>query len=215
MTAPVLLVFGRGVTAANGRYDLTPAGLARVRAAVDYVTRHPGVAPRVVFSGGWAEASEGAVAPPDDCFEGDLMVRHARAAGLDRLAELRAETRSRSTLENLLHIVEEGLLAGYEFGAHQPLGLVSHAWHLPRVRYLAGKVLGLGGAALLDIPVAGDEPTGWKSERLLRLAARAGFLGVGSPAVLLRRERRLVAAARLAERVARVRTGRQVGKTPA
>ncbi|WP_327003337.1 hypothetical protein OHA72_51090 [Dactylosporangium sp. NBC_01737] len=67
MTAPVatvLLVFGRGVTTTGGRYELTPAGAARVDAAVGYVLAHPGAfaaaaAPLVVFSGGWAEASRG------------------------------------------------------------------------------------------------------------------------------------------------------------
>jgi hypothetical protein len=173
------------------------------------------VRPRVIFSGGWAEASEGAAQPPDGCYEGDLMVGHARAAGLDRLAELRVETRSRSTLENLLHIVDDGLLAGHEFSADRPLGLVSHAWHLPRVRYLAGKVLGLRGAALLDIPAYGDTPAGLHSERLAYLAARAQFLGAGSPAELLSRERRVVRSLRIAERVFRVRTGRPVGNSRA
>lgn len=45
MTAPVatvLLVFGRGVTTTGGRYELTPAGAARVDAAVGYVLAHPG-----------------------------------------------------------------------------------------------------------------------------------------------------------------------------
>ncbi|MGX6606596.1 YdcF family protein [Micromonosporaceae bacterium Da 78-11] len=211
--ATVLLVFGRGVVAAGERYRLTPGSQARVEAAAGYVTAHAdafdraarrGHRPRIVFSGGWAEACEDAGEPPAGCREGDLMVRAARAAGLDRYAELRAESRSRSTLENLIHTAGDGLLTGYAFSAAHPLGIVSHAWHLPRVRYLAGKVLGLRGGALLDVPVlGGDAPAGPASERLARLAARFWLAGARRTTVYLRRERRLVASVRLAERVLR------------
>ncbi|GAA1555514.1 hypothetical protein GCM10009827_090360 [Dactylosporangium maewongense] len=203
MTAPVttvLLVFGRGVATAGGEWVLTPAGAARVDAAIGYVSAHrdafdAAAAPLVVFSGGWAEAAEGAPRPPEGCREGDLMVARARAAGLDRHAALRTECRSRSTLENLLHTVEDGLLAGHEFGPGHPLGLVSHAWHLPRIRFLARKVLRLRGAALLDVPATGGEPAS-RRERALHVASRLWFLGVADPAGLLRRERAVVAALR-------------------
>lgn len=212
-TATVLLVFGRGVLFGGGDYRLTPGSAARVRAAVDYVAAHAdpfaraagrGRSPRVVFSGGWAEACEGADPPPPGCREGDLMLRQARTAGLDRHAELLAETRSRSTLENLLHTLEDGLLARHPFDDRQPLGIVSHTWHLPRIRFLAGRVLGLHGAALLDVPVTGDEVAVPRpSERAVHLASRLGFLGARGPAGLLRRERILVASLRRAERLAR------------
>ena len=214
-TATVLLVFGRGVLSAGRDYTLTPASLARVDAAAGYVDAHRDVfadaaaggrIPRVVFSGGWAEACAGADRPPAGCREGDLMLRHARAAGLDRYAELRAESRYRSTLENLLHTLEEGLLAGREFDARQPLGIVSHSWHLPRIRYLAGKILGIRGAAMVDVPAVGGEvPARWPRERAVHLAARLCFLGTRDAAGLLRRERRLVAGIRRAERLARRR----------
>lgn len=212
-TATVLLVFGRGVICTDAGYALTPASAARVRAAVDYVGAHQtcfegatghGRAPRIVFSGGWAEACEGAQAPPAGCREGDLMLRQARLAGLDRHADLHAESRSRSTLENLLHTIADGLLAGQAFSERQPLGIVSHSWHLPRIRFLAGKVLRLRGAALLDVPAAGGETaTGWRSERAVHVASRLWFLGARDAADLLRRERRLVASIRRAERVTR------------
>jgi hypothetical protein len=211
-TALVLVVFGRGVLAARDGYALTAASAARVQAAVDYVAAHAGAfaaafaaapeggaPPRIVFAGGWAEACEGAPAPPAGCREGDLMLRWARAAGLDRYAELRAETRSRSTLENLLHVRRDGLLADRAFDRDRPLGLVSHPWHLPRVRFLAGKVLRLRGPALRDVPACGGEvPRGWRSERALLLASRLCFAGAPDAAALLRRERRLVAAVRRA-----------------
>lgn len=210
-TAMVLIVFGRGVRWVGGRYTLTPGSVARVRAAADYVAANDfaplratgqGRRPRIVFAGGWAEACEGAAPPPAGSREGDLMLREARLAGLDRYADLRAETRSRSTLENLVHTVEDGLLAGWTFDARQPLGIVSHGWHLPRIRFLAGKVLGLRGPALLDVPATGGERSGVdRSERAVHIVSRLAFLGGGEVSALVRRERVLVAALRCADRL--------------
>jgi hypothetical protein len=123
------------------------------------------------------------------------MLRAAEEAGLAGVCELRAETRSRSTLQNLLNLVEDGLVGG-PYSAAEPLGLVTHAWHLPRVRYLAGKILGLRGPALLDIPATGP----WQSERLLRLGSRLCFLGATTGPALRRRERAAVALLRRAGR---------------
>ncbi|MEU4770874.1 YdcF family protein [Micromonospora sp. NPDC023644] len=198
-TAPVLLVFGCGVHRVDGRWTLTPASAARVDAAVAHVaTYRSGAArlprPRVVFSGGWPGRHRCEDMPPPGCREGDLMLSRARAAGLGRYADLMAETRSTSTLENVLYAVEDGLLADVPFGPGQPLGLVSHPWHLPRVRFLAGRLLRLPTGAMLDIPVpdAGTVGSSW-SPRALHAAAWLGLLGARSPAALLRRERRLVA----------------------
>ncbi|WP_433087832.1 YdcF family protein [Dactylosporangium sp. CA-052675] len=188
--ASTLLVFGRGVVRHRAGWALTDDSLARVRAAAEHVER-AGAPARIVFTGGWAGASLGAPEPPPGHREGDLMLRAAREAGLGRASRLLAETRSRSTLENLLNLVEDGLVGG-PYSPAEPLGLVSHAWHLPRVRYLAGKILRLRGAALLDIPAAGP----WQPERLLRLGSRLCFLGASSPAALRRRERLAVALAR-------------------
>jgi uncharacterized SAM-binding protein YcdF (DUF218 family) len=207
--ATVLLVFGRGVVRDGNGFALTAASAARVGAAAAYARAHESffaraAGPRIIFTGGWPEASAGAAAPPMGAREGDLMLAAARAAGLDRFADLHAETRSRSTLENLLHTVEDRLLSGYGFGARRPLGLVSHAWHLPRVRFLAGKVLGLHGTALLDVPASGGEV---HDDRGALLAARFGFAGARRGSQLLRRERRMVAVLRAAEQVRR-RAGR-------
>jgi hypothetical protein len=208
--ATVLMVFGRGLVRAGNDYTLTPAGTARVRAAVAYVAAHEaaftGAAQaRIVFTGGWPEASEGMAPPPAGAREGDLMLREAYAAGLERHAHLYAETRSRSTLENLLHTAADGLLDGYTFDAAHPLGLVSHAAHLRRIRLLAGKALGLRGPALRDVPAAG--PDG--SDRLALLTAHIGFLGAGGAAHLLRRERRIVALSRALRKVRRPGAGDQ------
>ncbi|MEV6634800.1 ElyC/SanA/YdcF family protein [Actinoplanes sp. NPDC051470] len=192
-SAGVLLVFGRGVVRTGDGWALTASGAARVAAAVEYVMEHASARPTVVFTGGWPEASEGAAAPPAGAREGDLMLRAALASGLGDRADLHAETRSRSTLENLLHTARDGLLGERPFGPAYPLGLVSHAWHLPRVRFLVGKVLGLRGDALVDVPAVGGEEAG---DRGLLLAARLGFLGARRGDTLLRRERRMVALTR-------------------
>jgi len=207
-TATVLLVLGRGVTRSADGYALTPGSAARVDAAIAHVTRHrdaflraaaEGRPARIVFSGGWAEACEGAAEPPAGRREGDLMLSRALVAGLGRYADLHAETRSRSTLENLVHVAEEGLLADLR----GPLGVVSHPWHLPRVRYLAGKVLGLRGAALVDVPAAGGDDGDRRGERPAYLISRLFFLGARETATLLRRERRMVAWLRRVERLLR------------
>jgi hypothetical protein len=186
----VLLVFGRGVVAAGDGYALTPGSRERVMAAVDHVVAARRRPARVVFTGGWAEATP---APPPGCREGDLMLAAARSAGLHRHADLYAETRSRSTLENLVHTVRDGLLDGFTFDPDRPLGLVTHVWHLPRVRFLAGKVLGLRGPALVDVPVAGAPA---RYERAVHLVARVCFVGPSRPEELIRRERVLVAVCR-------------------
>jgi hypothetical protein len=214
MTSPVatvLVVFGHGVEVVDGRFRLTPATVARVRAAVGYVAANgangaAGPRPHVIFTGGWPAARAGTDPPPAGFREGDLMLAEAIAAGLDRHADLHAETRSRSTLENLVHIVEEGLLDGRSFDRGRPLGLVSHRWHLPRIRFLAGKVLGLRGPALLDIVAAGgDAATTWRSRSGARIAARLIFLGARDAPRLLRRERLGVAGLRRVERLIRFR----------
>ncbi|XVU23961.1 YdcF family protein [Actinoplanes sp. CA-054009] len=186
--AVALLVLGNGVTPTG----LSPGSVARVGAAIAYVEAG-GRPARIIFSGGWAQVREGAAEPSPECREAALMLSAARDAGLGEVAELHAECRSRSTLENLLHISADGLLDGLDLGPSRPLGVVTHAWHLPRVRYLAGKVLGLRGGALLGIPAAGSSPFG---EYGVRVASRVGFLGVRDPQGLLRRERRMVALLR-------------------
>ncbi|MCY1140191.1 YdcF family protein [Actinoplanes sp. Pm04-4] len=179
--AAALLVLGNGLTASG----LSAGSLARVRAAVSY----PYVE-RVVFSGGWEQARSGAAEPPPGCREADLMRAAAVSMGMNPDV-VRIECRSRSTLENLLHVAQDGLLDGLRLGPGRPLGLVTHAWHLPRARFLAGKVLGLRGAALVDVPASGL-PRGGLFEYGVRAASRVCFLGVRDPAVLLRRERRMV-----------------------
>ncbi|MET8911426.1 YdcF family protein [Micromonospora sp. NPDC004551] len=199
-TATVLLVFGRGVVAGDDGYRLTAESAARVEAAIGYVRAHAAefrraAGARVVFTGGWPHGPSGAPGPPAGCREGELMLAQARAAGLDRYAALHAETRSRTTLQNLAHTVQDGLLAGPAHTPARPLGLVSHPWHLPRIRFLAGKVLGLSGAALLDVPVTGPAPVPAGRERANRAVSRLCYLGLRTPEALLRRERGLARAA--------------------
>lgn len=206
----MLIVFGRGVTRGTDGWALTAATAGRVRAAADYVKACPappdGRPVRVIFSGGWAEASAGTPAPPEGWREADVMLREASGLGLEGLAELYAESRSRSTLENLLCVVEDGLLDGITFDPEHPLGLVAQPPHAPRIRYLARKVLRLPDACLLDVPAPGpDQPVGLLPERVLGVAARLTLLGATRHATLLRRERCAVAAVRGLERLIRLR----------
>ncbi|MCZ7429586.1 YdcF family protein [Micromonospora sp. WMMA1949] len=202
MTPPatVLLVFGRGVVAGDDGYRLTAESVARTEAAVAYVRAHAEAfrrAPdaRVVFTGGWPHSRAGAPGPPAGYREAELMRALAREAGLDAYARSAAETRSRTTLQNLAHTVQDGLLGAAEFTARHPLGLVSHPWHLPRVRMLAARVLGLSGPALTDVPVTAPDPVPVRRERAARALSRIGLLGVRTPEASLRRERALTRAA--------------------
>ncbi|MGC4897088.1 YdcF family protein [Micromonospora sp. DT31] len=205
-TATVLLVFGRGVVAGDDGYRLTAESVARTEAAVAYVRAHaeefrhaPGS--RVVFTGGWPHGPAGVPGPPPGCREAELMRALARDAGLDAYVPSAAETRSRTTAQNLVHTVQDGLLGAVRFTPDRPLGLVSHPWHLPRIRLLAARVLGLSGAALRDVPVTAPDPVPVRRERTARLASRLGYLGVRTPEALLRRERGLT---RAAERIGRL-----------
>lgn len=144
--ASVLLVFGGGLQRDGNTYTLTAASQARVREAVAYATVHG--CGLVLFSGGWPRLRS---VPPMGSREAEMMAAQALREGLDR--PTRTEVWSRSTAENLIHA--RRLLADHVFDADHPLGLVSHHWHLPRIRLLAGRLLDLRGAALLDIPVAG------------------------------------------------------------
>ncbi|MDG4801093.1 YdcF family protein [Micromonospora sp. WMMD980] len=210
MIATVLLVFGRGVVADGGGYRLTTESVARTHAAIAYVRTHAAefraaADARVVFTGGWPHGPAGLPDPPARHREGELMRALARDAGLDGYARLDAETRSRTTLQNLALTVQDGLLGTARFTPAHPLGLVSHPWHLPRIRLLAGRALGLRGADLLDVPVTGPDPVPARRERAARVACRLGYLGLRTPEALLRRERGLT---RAAHRVGRLLGGR-------
>lgn len=199
--AEVLLVFGCGLDLADGRRSLAPMGRARVAAAVTYVETHADWfagrdGARVIFSGGWSHA--GAV-PPVGSREGDLMLRAAVSAGLDRRVALYTETRSRTTVENLFHARGDGLLGDCAFTDRRPLGLVTHEWHLPRARYLAARMLGVSRSALRGIPAAGGERRGDRMrERAIHAGSRLYFFGAGDPADWERRQRRVIDAVRRA-----------------
>ncbi|GAA2631555.1 hypothetical protein GCM10010399_74780 [Dactylosporangium fulvum] len=205
--ATVLLVPSRGSENDGSGYRLSPESAARVDAAVGHVLANrevfagaaaKGRPGRIVFSGGWAEAAAGQAAPPPGSREADLMLRRAAGAAVDGTplgdrVELIAESESRSTLENLLLTRGEGLLDGHEFTPGTPLGLVCHRRHLPRVRFLAKKVLGLPDRCLQPILAPGsDARSNPTPETLLFLTARLLFLGTSDEATVLRRERRLV-----------------------
>ena len=179
-TAAALLVFGGGTVRRGSRFVLTSASEARVWAAGEYLRKES--CGLVVFSGGWSWGRE---EPPEGSREADLMLALAQSQGIDRQVRLVAETRSRSTVENLAQVAGQRLLAGYAFDARQPLGLVSHHWHLPRIRFLAQRVLGLDGPALLDVPVSGTRSS---RESLIRWTSRLYFAGARDAAALVRRE---------------------------
>lgn len=200
-----MIVFGRGLDRETGGLVLSRASAARVHAAVDHVREHldlfsapDGNPKRIVFSGGWAEAAVGMAAPPPGSREGDLMrdlaLREPVGAGrLDDYAEVRVETESRSTLENLLNVVRLGYVDPAVISRSNPIGLVSHRGHLRRITYLAKKVLDVRPDAIQRIHAEGpDTGAGTIPEWAVYVATRLLSAGAREPASLLRRERAAV-----------------------
>ena len=184
-----ILVFGRGLVRDRTGFQLTEASDARVEALLSYVRQHS-LAFRarrgtVVFSGGWAGAAMRAYAPPKAFREGNLMLDRAKVTDIDGrdfldYVDAFAEIESDSTLENVLRIQEAGYFVNVNFTAANPIGLVAHPEHLPRIAYLVRKVFGLPADAITTIAALGDDDSGLYSERTLLLLTRLAFLGVHS-----------------------------------
>jgi DUF218 domain len=203
--ATSIIVFGRGLDADADRagFRLSRPSTERVDALTRYVGEHTQAfgarRGRIVFSGGWAAAADGATRPPRQYREGQLMLRHALAAdiagaGLSRYADAYPEIESDSTLENVLRVHEAGYFDGSSFTARNPLGLVAHAEHLARIGYLVRKVFGLPGDAIVGIAAPGaDARSGGLPEGLLLLVTRLALSGARGHDALRRRHRVLVA----------------------
>ena len=111
---------------------------------------------RVVFSGGRAGAAEGFWRASASVPGGSLMLARAMAADIGGAslagdADTFKEIESDSTLENVLRIEEDGYSDGASFTARNPLGLVAHREHLPRISYLVRRAFGLSGGAIVTI----------------------------------------------------------------
>jgi hypothetical protein len=197
-----IIVFGRGLVADGAGFRLTRQSSERADALVAYVSQNAaafaGRRGRIVFSGGWAAAAEGFGQPPPQYREGSLMLAQAMAAdiggsSLADYADTFAEVESDSSLENVLRIKEDGYFGGASFTAGDPLGLVAHEEHLPRVSYLVRKGFGISGAATVNIAVAGPEGYAGVPESVLLPVTRVAFLGVRGHRSLRARHRMLVA----------------------
>src|SRR5690625_1158645 len=207
-----LIVFGRGLEAASpsGELHLTEAARGRVDAALDYVAANTdafharavadGRPGQVVFSGGWPGAAAGMPAPALEQREGNQMLDRFRAQWPEPVGQLGlglyAEVRSDSTLENALCIWEDGCLAGREYSAERPLGLVAHAGHMLRVVYFIRKVLGLGPESVAHILAEGPDNFFRVPERRSYQVTRLCCLGARRPAALRRRHRWMVKTGR-------------------
>ena len=198
-----IIVFGRGLVADPAGFRLTRQSAERVEALVAYVGQNAaGFAMRrgrIVFSGGWAGAAEGFGQPPRQYREGSLMLAQAMAAdiggaSLASYADTYTEIESDSTLENVLRVKEDGCLGAASFTAGDPLGLVAHQEHLPRINYLIRKAFGVPGDAIVNIAAPGPERyAGGLPESVLLPVTRVAFLGARDHGSLRRRHRMLVA----------------------
>jgi hypothetical protein len=199
-----VIVFGRGLAADPAGFRLTRQSSERVDALVTYVRQNAtGFAAqrgRIVFSGGWAGAAEGFGRPPPQYREGSLMLAQAMAAdiggsSLTDYADTYTEIESDSTLENVLRIKEDGYFDGASFTARDPLGLVAHREHLPRVSYLVRRAFGLPGGAIVTITAGQgrEDYGGGLPESVLLPIIRVAFIGARDHDSLRGRHRMLVA----------------------
>jgi DUF218 domain len=198
-----IIVFGRGLVAGGEGFRLTRQSSERVEALVGYVRQNAaGFAARrgrIVFSGGWAGAAEGFGRPPPQYREGSLMLAQAMAADIDGAsladyADAFEEIESDSTLENVLRVKEDGYFGGAPFTAGDPLGLVAHQEHLPRITYLVRRAFGLSGDAVVNIAAAQgrENYAGGLPERVLLAVTRLAFLGARDHSSMRGRHRMLV-----------------------
>jgi hypothetical protein len=200
--ATSIIVFGRGLVADGAGFRLTSPSAERVEALIAYVRQNADVFAsrrgRIVFSGGWPAASDGLRQPPPQYREGSLMLARAMAAdigagNLASYADVYPENESGSTLENALLVQEDGYFEGASFTAADPLGLVAHREHLPRISYLVRKAFALPADALLPIAAPGaDAYSGGLPESVLLPITRMAFLGARDHGSLRRRHRMLV-----------------------
>jgi hypothetical protein len=94
----------------------------------------------------------------------------------------------------VLRIKEDGYFDGASFTARNPLGLVAHQEHLPRINYLVRKGFGLPGDAMVNITAPGPENYGGGiPESALLPVTRMAFLGTRDHSSLRGRHRMLVA----------------------
>jgi len=190
--------------AEGGGFRLTRQSSERAEALVGYVRQNTAAFAarrgQIVFSGGWAGAAEGFGRPPPQYREGSLMLAQAMAADIDGTsladyADAFAEIESDSTLENVLRVKEEGYFASASFTARDPLGLVAHEEHLPRITYLVRKAFRLSVGAIVGIAAAqGPENyAGGLPESVLLPITRVALLGARDHSSLRGRHRMLVA----------------------
>ena len=199
-----LIVFGRGLAADPAGFRLTRQSSERVDALVSHVRQNAAAFAarrgRIVFSGGWAGAAEGFGRPPPECREGSLMLARAMAAdiggtSLAGYADAFKEIESDSTLENVLRVREDGCFGGASFTARNPLGLVAHREHLPRISYLVRRAFGLPSGAIVTITAGQGRENygGGLPESVLLPITRVAFIGARDHNSLRGRHRMLVA----------------------
>ena len=197
-----IIVFGRGLVAADIGFQLTRASAERVDALVAYVEQNSEVFSsrhgKIVFSGGWAGAAEGVERPPARFREGALMLGRAKAANiggetLARYAETYSEIDSDSTLENVLRTKEACYFNDISFTVYNPLGLIAHHGHMARIDYLIRKAFGVPRDAIVHIVASGaDNLSGGFSENIILAVTCLAFLGANGDKALRRRHRILV-----------------------
>ncbi|TAL15306.1 hypothetical protein EPN95_00230 [Patescibacteria group bacterium] len=197
-TATQLIVFGRGLEIRGSSIKLSSASIGRVDALLAYITLHidifkvtPGL---VVLSGGYAGASEGIEALPYKFREASLMLERIKCVTIEGrpisdYVSIYAEVESVSTLESVLNIYEKRYFKDTVFSARNPLGLVAHTTHLPRIEYFVCKILGLSSRYTQRIEAVNQDRTkSGMPEFIMYYITRVVLLGVRRHTTLRSRE---------------------------
>lgn len=202
-----IIVFGRGLDINGSKTKLSTASEGRVDAFLNYVVSNadtfkiaPGI---VIFSGGYAGASENIKAPDYKFREANLMFERIKDAAIEGrplsdYVKIYTEVESISTLENVLNIHENGYLKDIVFSTKNPLGLVTHDSHFPRIEYFIHKILGLSGDQTLLIKATNkDRTVSIIPESLMYYITYITFFGAHRQLTLRRRERFMIRIANL------------------
>jgi hypothetical protein len=94
----------------------------------------------------------------------------------------------------VLRVKEDGYFDRASFTARNPLGLVAHQEHMPRISYLVRNAFGLPADAIVNIAAPGPEDCGGGLlESVLMPITRMAFLGARDHSSPRGRHRMLVA----------------------
>ena len=181
------MIFGGGIDLRDDRAYLSPASRQRVNR---FLEEHHNNTKRftsrnslVVCTGGYGLLAAGVIPPAERQWrEGHLMA--------DALVQAEFPAKSISTLTNWTYSMQLGLIAPGDFAPDNPLGLVSHPYHLNRITDIGQR---LEFTHVERIATHETDRRGY--EMMLRALYGAALFGAHDPAKLEARETEVIGRA--------------------